>query len=157
MTSLKQDIRIKEYYDLLIDLPDQFKVKQVDIDRGDLHTLRCADIIQKVPDAMGKETVWTLDDEIAAAIESRDEAFYDTLPSLDNDQIYFFERHEDVFGEEFPPVMDDEFFARELDLLGRTPEGMDKYGFLRKVETKAGYANKWKLTNLGKRLVKYKA
>lgn len=159
MTTMKQDIRISEYYEQLQQLPDRFKLKQVKdtIDRSDLHTLRCADIIVELPDAMGKETIWTIDDEIEQALDEYSDDVFREIPQLSNDQIYFAERHEELFEDEFQELDEEEtFLARELDLKGRTPEGMDKYGFINKARSKSGYATTWELSRLGRRLARYK-
>ena len=157
MTTLKQDVQIAAYYDELQELPSRFKLKQVDfLDNSDLHTLRCADLIQKVPDAMGKETVWELTEETESALERFTEEIIETIPDLTGEQILFLQRHEERFAADFQQWTEDEFFARELDLKGRTPEGMDTHGFFDKAEARSGYATKWEFTETGKRVCEYK-
>lgn len=157
MTTVKQDIQISNYYDELKELPSRFKLKQVEeLDNSDLHTLRCANVIEKVPNAMGKETVWELTQETELALERFTEEIISVIPDLTGEQILFLERHEERFATDFQEWTEDEFLARELDLKGRTPEGMDTHGFFNKAESRSGYATKWELSDTGKRICEYK-
>mgnify|MGYP006276057647 CR=1 FL=1 len=153
--TIKKTVRTAEYFNLLTEVPTQFKVKYIeDMERQDFHILRHAGLIEKVPDAMGKECVWTLTDDAEEALDSMDESVAADVPELSKQQIRFIEKHEEFFGETLSDVdTDDGFLSRDVDIGGRTPEGMMRYGLFHKIEQKDGHPTVWGLTDLGEQIV----
>lgn len=154
MTTLKQTVRAAEYYNLLTELPTRFKVKHIDeMKRKDFHILRHADLIEEIPDAMGKEKVWTVSETAETLCEQMDAESAENIPRLSQKQIRFIEKHEEVFTQSLQSVdAEDGFLASDVDIDGRTPEGMVRYNLFQKEEQRNGYPTVWKLTTLGEQV-----
>jgi len=147
--SLRQLLATARNYERLTGLPDTFKMKDTDLEKKHLHTLRMGDCIKKADFQMGKENRWTIPDEIEQALERLDGEAVKCFDGMDKESQRIALANAESFAEDMPDSTDEVFLSKEVGLRGRSPGGLNRHGFITPDERRSGYATKWRMTERG--------